>query len=163
MALRNKPILTDNLWKRGKVLNVLMTTVQKGLCTWSKLYYILYFIFCTIYFVLYILYILYYIYCTIYCTIKYTIYCKYVRIFTHINKYICDALRDLVRFVQFKKRERVLTVSHGRVLRLVKLQALLKVTLLRGSFSRFLSCASGTKSCKASHMVNYSQKYLRHG
>ena len=32
---------------------------------------------------------------------------------------ICDALRDLVPFVQFKKREN----THGRVLLLLKLQA----------------------------------------
>ena len=35
-------------------------------------------------------------------------------------KSVCDALRDLAPFVQFKKREN----THGEVLLLVKLQAL---------------------------------------
>ena len=30
---------------------------------------------------------------------------------------------------------------------------LLKVTLLRGSFPRFLNCANGTKSCKSSYKI----------
>ena len=46
---------------------------------------------------------------------------------------ICDVLRDLAPFVQFKNCEK----THGGVLLLVKLQALLKVTLLHGCFSRF--------------------------
>ena len=37
--------------------------------------------------------------------------------------------------------------AHGGVLLLVRLQAL-KVTLLRGCFSRSLNCTNGTKSCK---------------
>ena len=46
--------------------------------------------------------------------------------------------------------------THGGVLPLVQLQAkkpatLLKVTLLHGCFSRFLNCANGNKSRKASH------------
>ena len=63
-------------------------------------------------------------------------------------------LRDLVLFVQFKKREK----HPGRVLLLVTLQAsvcqpptLLKVTLLHGCFARFLNCTNGTKSGNASH------------
>ena len=51
-----------------------------------------------------------------------------------------DALRDLVLFVQFKN----VKSTHGGVL--------LKVTLLHGCFSRFLNCANGTKSPKASHL-----------
>ena len=65
--------------------------------------------------------------------------------------YACAALRDLVPFVQYKKREN----THGRVLLLVKLQAntlpLLKVTLLHGYFLRFLNCTNGTKSRTTSH------------
>ena len=64
---------------------------------------------------------------------------------------IVDALRNLVAFAQFKKRENI----HGGVLLLVKLQAtLLKVTLLIGCFSRFLNCTNGTKSRNASHIKN---------
>ena len=37
---------------------------------------------------------------------------------------------------------------------LVKLQALLKLTLLNGCFSRFLNCKNGTKSQKRSHIRN---------
>ena len=46
--------------------------------------------------------------------------------------------------------------THGGVLLLVKLQAKclqLKVTLIRGCFSRFSNCTNGTKSCKTSHLV----------
>ena len=41
--------------------------------------------------------------------------------------------------------------THGGVLLVVKLQAVLKVTLLHGCFSRFSNCANGTKLHKASH------------
>ena len=58
----------------------------------------------------------------------------------------CNALRDLVTFAQYKKREK----HPWRVLLLVKLQA--KITLLHGCFSRFLNCTNGTKSRDASHM-----------
>ena len=46
--------------------------------------------------------------------------------------------------------------NHGGVFLLVKLQlvTLLKAVLLHGCFSRFLNCANGTKSCKASHTKN---------
>ena len=50
------------------------------------------------------------------------------------NNIICDTLRDLVPFTQFKKREKRP-----------------KVTLLE-CFSRFANCADGTKSYKASHI-----------
>ena len=56
---------------------------------------------------------------------------------------ICDALRDLVPFAPFKKREN----THERVLILVQ-----KLTLLHGCFSRFLNCKNGTKSRNASHI-----------
>ena len=42
--------------------------------------------------------------------------------------------------------------NRGGVLLLVKLQALLKVKLLNGCFSRFLNCANGTKSRNTSHI-----------
>ena len=53
------------------------------------------------------------------------------------SKFWCDVLRDLVPFLQFKKREKHLwrSVTFG----------LLKVTLLYGCFSRFLDCIDGTK------------------
>ena len=51
----------------------------------------------------------------------------------------CNALHDLVPFVQFKKRE--------------KHPTLLKVTLLHGCFSRFLNYTNGTKSLKAPHII----------
>ena len=56
------------------------------------------------------------------------------------------ALRGLVPFVQFKKREKhpwkCVTFSY----------TLLKVTLLHGCFSRILNCTNGTKSRNASHL-----------
>ena len=57
---------------------------------------------------------------------------------------ICGTLRDLVPFVQFKKREKHPWRS--------KPATLLKLTLLRGCFSNFLNFTNGTKSCNASHM-----------
>ena len=60
---------------------------------------------------------------------------------------ICDALRDLVRFVQFKKRENPLkSVAF-------KPATLLKVVLLNGCFSRFVNDANVTKLSKTSHIV----------
>ena len=53
------------------------------------------------------------------------------------------ALRDLVSFVRFKKREKH---SWRRV-------TLLKVTLLQGCFSRFLNCMDGTKLRKEPHII----------
>ena len=55
------------------------------------------------------------------------------------NLWKCSALRDMVPFLQFKKRE---------------LATLLKVTLLHGCFSRFVNCKNGTKSANASHMLS---------
>ena len=48
---------------------------------------------------------------------------------------MCDALRDLVPFVQFKKRE-----------------VTIKVTLLLGCFSRILNGTNSTKLRNASHI-----------
>ena len=50
---------------------------------------------------------------------------------------ICDALRDSVPLVQFKKLQAATS---------------LKETLLHGCFSGFLNSTNGTKSHKASHM-----------
>ena len=64
----------------------------------------------------------------------------YARIFTcpTFRNSICEALRDLVPFIQFEPA------------------TLLKVTLLElgRCFSRFLNCTSGTKSRNASHIEN---------
>ena len=51
---------------------------------------------------------------------------------------ICGALRNLVLFVQFKKR--------------LKPATLLKLTLLRGCFLRFLNCTNVTESCNVPHI-----------
>ena len=64
--------------------------------------------------------------------------CKILKV-----SYICDVLRDLLPFLRFKKREK-----HSRG---VKLQALLKVRLLHGCFSRFLNCKNGIKLRNTSH------------
>ena len=62
----------------------------------------------------------------------------------------CGALRDLIQFVQFKKREK-------RPRRSVTSAALLKVTLLHACFSHFLNCAYGTKSHNAPHILKSTQ------
>ena len=59
--------------------------------------------------------------------------------FEHDNNNMCDALRDLVPFEQFKKREKHPWRSA-------------KLTLVRGCFSRFLNCTNGTKSRNAPHI-----------
>ena len=61
------------------------------------------------------------------------------------KKSICDALRDFVPFVKSKKREK-------HPWRSVTFSKVAKVTLLHGCFSHFLNCTNGTKSRKASHM-----------
>ena len=60
------------------------------------------------------------------------------------NYEICDALHDLVPFVQFKKREKHPWRS---------VTFILKVTLLHGCFSRFLNSTSAIKSRNASHII----------
>ena len=66
---------------------------------------------------------------------------------------VCDALVDLVPFVQFKKREQHpwRSVNFRKVAGL-KPATLPKLTLLYGYFSHFLNCTNGTKSCNASHI-----------
>ena len=61
---------------------------------------------------------------------------------------LCDALRNLVSFAQFKKREK----HPWAVILLVKLQpvTLLKVSLLHGCYLRFLNCTKSTKLRKES-------------
>ena len=61
---------------------------------------------------------------------------------------ICDALRNLVPLVQFKKREK----HPWRSVNLSRVAGLLKLTLLHGCFLRFLNCTNGTKSRNASHL-----------
>ena len=65
-----------------------------------------------------------------------------------------DVLRDLLPFVQFKKRKNI----HGGILLLENLQVeackpatLLKVTFLHGCILRY-SCTNGTKLRKASYI-----------
>ena len=65
------------------------------------------------------------------------------------KKTICDALHDLVQFVQFKEREK----HPWRSATFCK-NARLKVTLLHGCFSRFLNCKNSTKSGNASHWTS---------
>ena len=72
----------------------------------------------------------------------------------------CDALRDLVPFAQFKKREKHpwRSVNFSEV-------AGLKLTLLHRCFSSFLNCTNGPKSRNAPHSythkstVNYLSEY----
>ena len=59
---------------------------------------------------------------------------------------ICDALCNLVPFLQFKKREKHSWTSLLLAKSLDSAHNLLKVTLLRRCFSRFLNCTNGTKS-----------------
>ena len=67
----------------------------------------------------------------------------------------CDALHDLVLFLQFKKREKhpCRSVAFSKVVG-KKPATLLKVTLLHGCFSHFLNCTNGAKSRNASHIIN---------
>ena len=58
-----------------------------------------------------------------------------------IKIYIYDTLRHLIPFAQFKNVKN----THGAVL-----------TLLHECFSRFLNCKNGTKSRKATHILNHS-------
>ena len=58
-------------------------------------------------------------------------------------------LRDLVAFVQFKKREK----QPWRSVTYSKPATLLKVILLQGCFSRFLECTNVTKSRKTSQII----------
>ena len=63
----------------------------------------------------------------------------------------CDALRNLVPFVQFKNQKK----NNEEVLLLVKLQAKWSNTLKQlvgKTFSRFLNCTNSTKLPKASYI-----------
>ena len=72
------------------------------------------------------------------------------RAFTSISS-ICGALRNLVPFVQFKKREK----HPWRSVNFSKVTGW-KLTLLYGCFSHFLNCRNGTKSRNAPHiLVNF--------
>ena len=66
-----------------------------------------------------------------------------------VKSKICDGLRDLLSFVQIKKREKHLwrSVSFNSY-------RLLKVTLLHVCFVYFLNCRNGTKLRKTSLMCN---------
>ena len=97
-----------------------------------------------------------------------------VKIFLNLKLLtICDALRDLVPFVQFKEHEKhpwrsvdfskvagftyPLKTSENKsfsdVFRgYIKSAILLKLTLFHGCFSRFLNCTNGTKSRNAPHL-----------
>ena len=57
---------------------------------------------------------------------------------------VCDALPDLVPFMQFKNPA-----------------TLLKLRLLHWCFSRFLNCTNGTKSRNASHILSHSKPLLQ--
>ena len=93
----------------------------------------------------------------------------------------CGALRDLVPFAQFKKREKhprrsvnfskvagfnvtFLNLWFSYVFRgyrnvTLKPATLIKLTLLHGCFSRFLHCTNGTKSCNASQIcLSHTEK-----
>ena len=66
---------------------------------------------------------------------------------------ICGALRDLVPFVQLKKREKHpwRSVKFSKVAGF-RPATLLKLTLLQECFSRFLNCANSSKSRNAPHI-----------
>ena len=63
----------------------------------------------------------------------------------------CDALCDMVTFVQFKKRKKHPWLSPA---------TLLKVTLLHGCFLHFLNCKNDTKLLKASYILKFSNSYF---
>ena len=66
---------------------------------------------------------------------------------------MCGALRNLVAFAQFNKREKHswMSVNFGKVTGW-KPATLLKLTLLHRCFSRFLNCTNTTKSHNAPHV-----------
>ena len=71
---------------------------------------------------------------------------------------ICGVLRNLVPFVQIKKREKHPSRSVNFRLHHA---TLLKLKLLHGCFSRLLNCTNGTKLCNASHMnLLYDLKHI---
>ena len=80
----------------------------------------------------------------------------------NLKYFICDALRDLVPYAQFKKREKYpwRSVTFGKVAGCCRLKpaTLLKITLLHGCFLPFLNRTNGTKSRKASHIFKQEEK-----
>ena len=61
------------------------------------------------------------------------------------SRNICDVLRNLAPFIEFKNREK--HPWRSDTFSIVKFQGsatLLKVSLLHGCFSRFLNCTNGT-------------------
>ena len=79
--------------------------------------------------------------------LKLTIYSKKAQ-------YICGSMRNLVPFVQSKKREKHpwRSANFSKVAGF-KPANLLKLTLLQGCFSCFSNCTNGTKSRNAPHML----------
>ena len=69
-------------------------------------------------------------------------------IFIYTNIIICDALGNLVQFVQFV----IVKNTHGGASILVKLEPF-RLTLLLGCFPRILNCTNGTKSRKTSRIL----------
>ena len=69
----------------------------------------------------------------------------------------CGALRDLLTFVQYKKREKHpwRSANFSKVTGLTP-ATLLKLTFLHGCFSRFLNCTNSTESRKAPQIINKS-------
>ena len=63
----------------------------------------------------------------------------------------CDALHNLVVFVQFKKLEKHPWMS----VTFNKIAGLLKVTPHHGYFSHFLNCTNGTKSRNTIRTISY--------
>ena len=81
----------------------------------------------------------------------------------YIHVIICGALHYLISFVQFKKRGKhpLRSVTFNKVVGF-KPANLLKVTLLHGSFSRFLNFTNVTKSHNASHIFVDMFLFLRY-
>ena len=73
---------------------------------------------------------------------------------------MCDALRDLVPFVQFKKREKHpwRSVTFSKVLGFAC--NFTKVTLLHGCLPRFLNCTNSTKWRNATHVMKTFRSVL---
>ena len=71
------------------------------------------------------------------------------------NGFLWEALRHLVLFAQFNKREKHSwrSVTFSKVVGFSLPATLLKATLLHGCFSRFLNCTNGSKLRKASHII----------
>ena len=86
-------------------------------------------------------------------TFALTIASHVVKNYLKIIAKICGALRDLVPFVQFKKREKHpwKSVNFSKIAGFEP-ATLLKLTFLHGCFSGFLNCTNGTKLRNAPHI-----------